>query len=328
MSAPALANPRVRITRNEVLSDNWYVLRKITFDYQRRDGTWQTQAREAYDRGDGAALLPYDPETRSVILTRQFRMPTYVNGNPDGMLIEACAGLLDGEGPEACIRREAEEEIGFRVERVVKVGELYTAPGAVTEVLHLFVAEYTAAMRVAGGGGMDHEHEDIEVLELPFDLALAMVDSGQIRDAKTVLLLRHAERAGLLAPPRPLHVLVAGPYRSGTGDDPAKIAENLAAMNHAALEVYRRGHLPAVGEWYALPLLEAAGSQAMGDAAFEEIFHPSAERLLARCDAVLRIGGASQGADAIVSAARDMGKRVFLDTAELPAAPVREGAGR
>jgi len=312
-------NPRVRITKTEVLSDNWYVLRKVTFDYQKDDGTWQTQAREAYDRGNGAAILLYDREACTVVLTRQFRMPTYVNGNEDGMLIEACAGLLEGDSPEECIRRETEEETGFRVGPITKVGEAYMAPGSVTEILHFFVAEYTKAMRVGDGGGMDHEHENIEVLELPFARALEMIETGEIRDAKTIVLLRHAERARLLDPPgRPLHILVAGPYRSGTGDDPAKIAANLEAMNRAALAVYRMGHLPAVGEWYALPLMHVAGSKAMGDAAFQEIFHPSAMRLLERCDAVLRVGGPSQGADEIVRTAREKGKRTFRDLAEIP----------
>jgi hypothetical protein len=202
---------------------------------------------------------------------------------------------------------------------VTKVAEAYMAPGSVTEILHFFVAEYTKAMRVGEGGGMDHEHEEIEVLELPFARALEMIDTGEIRDAKTIILLRHAERAKLLDPPGPLHVMVAGPYRSGTGDDPAQIAANLVAMNRAALAVYRLGHLPAVGEWYALPLMDVAGSKALDDAASREIFHPSAMRLLERCDAVLRVGGPSEGADELVRVARAKRKRVFLDLAELKA---------
>jgi nudix-type nucleoside diphosphatase (YffH/AdpP family) len=313
-------NPRVRITKNEVLSDNWYTLRKVSFDYQRADGTWQAQAREAYERGNGAAILLYNRQAGTVVLTRQFRMPTYVNGNPDGMLIEACAGLLDEDGPEECIKRETEEETGFRVDRVVHIGAAYMSPGSVTEKVHFFVAEYTEEMQVHAGGGLDHEEENIEVLELPFARALAMIESGEIQDTKTILLLRHAERCRLLSPrDRPLHVLVAGPYRSGTGDDPARMAENLDRMNRAALAVYRLGHLPAVGEWYALPLMDVAGSKARDDLAFREIFHPSAMRLLERCDAVLRIGGPSSGADEIVRTAREKGKAVFLDLAELPA---------
>ena len=171
-------NPRVKITKDEVLSDNWYVLRKVTFDYQMADGTWQTQAREAYDRGNGATILLYNREAGTVVLTRQFRLPTYVNGNVDGMLIEACAGLLDKDSPEECIRREAQEETGFRVERVVPVGAYYMSPGSVTEILHFFVAEYSKDMRVSDGGGVAHEHENIEVLELPFARALAMIDAA------------------------------------------------------------------------------------------------------------------------------------------------------
>jgi GDP-mannose pyrophosphatase NudK len=312
-------NPRVKITKDEVLSDNWYVLRKLTFDYQRADGTWQSQAREAYDRGNGATILLYNREAGTVLLTRQFRMPTYVNGHEDGMMIETCAGLLDEDGPEECIRRETEEETGYRVERVVHVGAAYMSPGSVMEKLHFFVAEYSEEMQVGVGGGLDKEEENIEVLELPFARALEMIESGEIRDAKTIVLLRHAERHGLLAPRgRPLHVVVAGPYRSGTGDDPAKIAQNLEQMNLAALAVYRMGHLPAVGEWYALPLMEVAGSKALDDDAFREIFHPSAMRLLERCDAVLRVGGPSAGADEIVKTARARGKAIFFELAELP----------
>jgi GDP-mannose pyrophosphatase NudK len=312
-------NPRVKITKDEVLSDNWYVLRKLTFDYQRADGTWQSQAREAYDRGNGATILLYNREAGTVLLTRQFRMPTYVNGNADGMMIETCAGLLDEDGPEECIRRETEEETGYRVERVVHVGAAYMSPGSVMEKLHFFVAEYSKDMQVGAGGGLDKEEENIEVLELPFGRALEMIESGEIADAKTIVLLRYAERHGLLAPRgQPLHVIVAGPYRSGTGDDPAKIARNLEQMNRAALAVYRLGHLPAVGEWYALPLMDVAGSKALDDDAFREIFHPSAMRLLERCDAVLRVGGPSAGADEIVKTARAKGKAIFFDLAELP----------
>jgi len=313
-------NARIKISKNEVLSANWYTLRKLTYDYQRKDGTWQTQTREAYDRGNGATILLYNRRERTVVLTRQFRLPTYINGNPDGMMIEACAGLLDQDGPEDCIRRETEEETGFRVDRVVKIGEAYMSPGSVTEVLYFFVAEYNKDSRVGEGGGVDHEQEHIEVLELPFARALAMIETGEIKDAKTILLLRHAERERLLDPPRPLHILVVGPYRSGTGDDPQKIAANFAAMNAVSLDLYRRGHLPAVGEWYALPLLDAAGSKALDDAPFREIFHPVAVRLLEICDAVLRVGGPSKGADEIVAAARAQGTRVFSDIAEIPSA--------
>jgi GDP-mannose pyrophosphatase NudK len=312
-------NPRVKITKTEVLSDSWYVLRKVTFDYQKADGRWQTQTREAYDRGNGATILLYNRQAGTVVLTRQFRLPTYVNGNPDGMLIEACAGLLDEDSPEECIRREAQEETGFRIERVVPIGRVYMSPGSVTEILHFFVAEYSKHMRVSDGGGVAHEHENIEVLELPFAQALTMIDAGEIKDAKTIMLLRHAERQHLLrSRGLSLHILVAGPYRSGTGDNPEKIAANLTLMNQAALAVYRLGHLPAVGEWYALPLMDVAGSKALDDEPFREIFHPSAMRLLERCDAILRVGGPSQGAVEIVRTGREAGKRIYLDLSEIP----------
>jgi nudix-type nucleoside diphosphatase (YffH/AdpP family) len=174
-----------------VLSDDWYVLKKTTFDWQRADGTWQTTSRETYDRGDGATLLPYDPERRTVLLVRQFRYPAYVNGH-DGLLIEAVAGLLDNADPEARIREEAEEEIGCRLGEVRKVFECFMSPGSVTERLHFFVAPYDPAMRVGAGGGIEAEGEDIEVLELPISQALAMVTSGEIADAKTVMLLQFA----------------------------------------------------------------------------------------------------------------------------------------
>ena len=311
-------NARIKISKNEVLSANWYTLRKVSYDYQRKDGTWQAQTREAYDRGNGATILLYNRAAGTVVLTRQFRLPTYINGNPDGMMIEACAGLLDQDSPEDCIRRETEEETGFRVDRVVKVGAAYMSPGSVTEILYFFVAEYTKDSRMGDGGGVDQEQEHIEVLELPFARALAMIGTGEIKDAKTILLLRHAEREKLLEAPRALHILVVGPYRSGTGDDPGKIGLNFEAMNKVSLDVYRRGHLPAVGEWYALPLMAVAGSKAKDDAPFQEIFHPVAMRLLESCDAVLRVGGPSKGADEIVAAARAQGKRVYWDLAEIP----------
>ncbi len=181
---------RIRMRELRVLSDNWYVLRKATFDWRRRDGTWQTQSREAYDRGNGVALIPYDPATGQVILVRQFRYPAYANGY-DGLLIEAPAGLLDEAEPEARIRKELEEEAGYRLGRVEQVLSCFMSPGAVTERLHLFVAEYEPGMRVGAGGGVEGEGEDIEVLELPFGEAMAMVSRGDIADAKTILLLQH-----------------------------------------------------------------------------------------------------------------------------------------
>ena len=181
-------NPAVEILNTEVLSDNWYVLRKVTFRIRKSDGTWQTQSREAYDRGNGATVLLYDLERRTVLLTRQFRLPTFVNGNPSGMLIEACAGLLDNDDPEAAIRRELREETGYEVGEMRKVFEAYMSPGSVTEILHFFVAEYSQSLQRDGGGGVDEE--DIEVLELPLDEAWARVQRGEIKDAKTILLLQ------------------------------------------------------------------------------------------------------------------------------------------
>lgn len=188
-----MTNTKVKITQTEVLSDNWYVLRKVTFEYLKNDGTWETQSREAYDRGNGATILLYNKENRTVILTRQFRMPTYVNGNATGMLIEACAGLLDKDNPEDCIRRETEEETGYNVTDVRKVFEAYMSPGSVTEILYFFVAEYSKDMKVSEGGGLEHDQENIEVLELPFEQALGMIENGEIRDGKTILLLQYAQ---------------------------------------------------------------------------------------------------------------------------------------
>lgn len=183
-------NPAIEVIGSEILSDNWYVLRKITFNIRRRDGTWETQSREAYDRGNGATILLYDIARRTVILTRQFRLPTYVNGNDSGMLIETCAGLLDRDAPEQCIVRELHEETGFRVHELRKVMQAYMSPGSVTEMLHFFVAEYSHAQRMTDGGGV--EEEDIEVLELPFEEALRQVATGEIRDGKTIMLLQFA----------------------------------------------------------------------------------------------------------------------------------------
>ena len=187
-----LADSRVRVHDVRVLSDDWYVLKKTTFDYCRRDGRWQRLSRETYDRGNGATLLLYDRARRTVVLTRQFRYPAYVNGSSDGLLIEACAGLLEQDDAESCIRREAEEETGFRVGTVTRLFEAYMSPGSVTERLVFFAAEYTASARVGAGGGAAEEGEDIEVLELPLDRALGMITTGEIVDGKTILLLQHA----------------------------------------------------------------------------------------------------------------------------------------
>lgn len=182
---------RIRIKATRLLSDNWYILRTTTFDWLRANGEWQTQHRETYDRGNGVALLLYNTERRTVVLTRQFRYPAYVNGHDD-LMIEAAAGLLDDELPEARIRAEVEEETGYRLTEIRKVFEVFMSPGAVTEKLHLFVGEYRDDMKVGSGGGLHAEGEDIEVLELPFDEALAMANDGRIVDAKTIMLLQYA----------------------------------------------------------------------------------------------------------------------------------------
>lgn len=186
-----MENKKVEILKSEVLSDNWYTLRKVTFRYQLRDGKWQEQTREAYDRGNGATILLYNKKQKTVILTQQFRLPTFINGNPAGMLIEACAGLLDKENPEDCIRRETEEETGYKINDVRRIFELYMSPGSVTEILYFFVAEYTKDQKVNEGGGAEHEQENIDVLELPFEKALSMMENGEIKDAKTVILLQY-----------------------------------------------------------------------------------------------------------------------------------------
>jgi nudix-type nucleoside diphosphatase (YffH/AdpP family) len=188
-----MPNDSVRNINVQLLSDNWYTLNKITFDYLNDKGVWETQHRESYDRGNGAAILLYNTSKKTVILTKQFRMPTYVNGNDDGMMIEVCAGVLDGDAPEKCARKEAEEESGYKITRIKKVMETYMSPGAVTEILHLFIAEYTDEMKVSEGGGLDNEHENIEVLEMPFSQAINMISNNKIMDAKTILLLQYAQ---------------------------------------------------------------------------------------------------------------------------------------
>jgi len=182
---------RIRVHNVRLLSDNHSVLKTTAFEWRRANGEWQTQARETYDRGNGATLLPYNLAQRSVVLVRQFRYPAYVNGHDD-LLIEAAAGLLDNQSPENRIRAEVEEESGYRLGHVRKVFEAFMSPGAVTEKLHFFVAEYEPHMRIGSGGGIASEGEDIEVLELPIDQALAMIGDGRIADAKTIMLLQYA----------------------------------------------------------------------------------------------------------------------------------------
>jgi GDP-mannose pyrophosphatase NudK len=188
----------IKIIREELLSDNWYSLRKYTYEILKKDGSLHRQTREVYDRGNGAAILLYNKEYKSVILTRQFRLPSFVNGNMSGDLIEVCAGLLDQDNPEEAIKRETEEETGYRVKEVHKVFEAYMSPGSVTEILYFFIAEYTHGMKVNEGGGVEQEQEDIEVLELSFEKALAMIESGEIKDAKTILLLQYVKINSIL----------------------------------------------------------------------------------------------------------------------------------
>jgi nudix-type nucleoside diphosphatase (YffH/AdpP family) len=190
------ANPDVRVTNVEVLADAWHVLRRTTLEVRRSDGRWSTEQRETYDRGNGATILPYDAERGTVLLSRQFRYPVYVNGHPDGMLIEAAAGLLDDDDPLTAIRREASEELGVELGDIESVFDVFMSPGSVTERIHFFAAPYTSAMRVTDGGGIADEGEDIQVLELPFQEALAMIDRGEIADAKTIMLLQWAALRG------------------------------------------------------------------------------------------------------------------------------------
>lgn len=189
---------KVTIEKTEILSDNWYTLKKVTFSIQKKDGTFEQQSREAYDRGNGAVILLYNKNSETVILTRQFRLPTFINGNASGMMIEACAGLLDNDNPEECIKRETEEETGYKISHVEKIFEAYMSPGSVTEILHFFIAEYSEELKINDGGGLADEGENIEVLELPFNQTLAMIDSGEIKDAKTIMLLQHLRIKNIL----------------------------------------------------------------------------------------------------------------------------------
>nr|WP_297916985.1 NUDIX domain-containing protein [uncultured Allomuricauda sp.] len=184
---------KVRNIKKELLSDNWYTLNRVTFEYQKADGEWETQVREAYDRGNGAVILLYNLEKRSVVLTRQFRMPTYLNGNSDGMMIEACAGILEKGNAEETIKMEVEEETGFRIDKVQQIFESYMSPGSVTEILYFFTGQYKDDMRIGEGGGAEDETENIEVLELPFTKAWQLMLSGEIKDAKTIMLLQYAK---------------------------------------------------------------------------------------------------------------------------------------
>lgn len=193
-----MSKSNIQKIRKEVLSDNWYTLYKYTYEYQKSDGHWEHQIREVYDRGNGAAILLFNKKKGSIILTKQFRMPTYVNGNISGMMIEVCAGLLDGAHPEDCIKKEVEEETGYKINHVQKVFESYMSPGSVTEILHFFIGEYEDQMKVGEGGGAEDESENIEVLEIAFEKAMGMIANGEIKDAKTIMLLQYASLNHLL----------------------------------------------------------------------------------------------------------------------------------
>ena len=184
---------QIKIIKEELLSDNWYTLKKYTYEILKQDGIRHIQTREVYDRGNGAVILLYNQEFKTVILTRQFRLPSFVNGNKKGVLIEACAGLLDQDNPEEAIKRETEEETGYRIKDVRKIFDSYMSPGSVSEILYFFIAEYTPSMKVHEGGGIEHEQEDIEVLEISFDKAYGMIATGEIRDAKTIMLLQYVK---------------------------------------------------------------------------------------------------------------------------------------
>ena len=187
-----MQNPVIRITNTDIISDKWAVLKQITFEYE-TETEKQTHTRQVYDRGNGAVILLYNTIRKTVLLIKQFRLPTYLNNNETGVLIEACAGVLEEESPEACIRRETEEETGYQLTEIRKIFEAYPSPGASTEIIHFFVGEYNAEMKVGDGGGLKEEQENIEVIELPFAEAYDMIATGEIRDAKTIMLLQYAK---------------------------------------------------------------------------------------------------------------------------------------
>ena len=187
-----MKNPKIKIKSIQTLIDIWFTIKQVNFDYRLDDGTWQNQDKDIHDHGNAAAILLYNKNKKTIVLIKQFRMATYLNQNEDGMLIEVPAGLLDGNDPETCIIKEVEEETGYRITKVKKVYEAYMAPGSVTELVYLFMAEYTDDMKVSEGGGLDEEHENIEVLEMEFSEAVWMMKNGKIRDAKTIMLLQYA----------------------------------------------------------------------------------------------------------------------------------------
>jgi len=280
-----VSSPNVRILKQHLLSDNWYVLKKIDFELQRRDGSWQPQTREVYDRGNGATIGLYNRARRTVILTRQFRIPAFVNEH-HGYLIEAAAGLLDNASPEERIRLEAEEETGYRVGSVRKIFEAFMSPGSVTERVHFFVGEYQPEDRINDGGGLAEEGEDIEVLELLFAEALAMVDDGRIMDGKTIILLQYLKA---LMPTAPQMILIAG------ADD---------EVNKSAARLLQAGHLPVTATW---PM--------QGDSPVDAQHY--GQLLLSRCDALLRVAGPSSQADRLVALAQEKGLVVYREVDEI-----------
>lgn len=189
---------KVNITKTEILSQNLFTLKKISYQYKTDKSKLQTTSREVYDRGNGVAILLFNKEKNNILLTKQLRIPTYVNGNNSGMMIEVCAGMLDEKNPDECVKREVEEETGYRVHDVTKIFQSYMSPGAVTEILHFYIAEYNESMKVSEGGGLDEEHENIEVLAIDFDEAYNMIYSGEIQDSKTIMLLQYAKIHKLL----------------------------------------------------------------------------------------------------------------------------------
>ncbi|NMH88148.1 NUDIX domain-containing protein [Flavivirga algicola] len=187
-----MIDEQVKNIEHTLLSDNYYTLNKVSFDYLMKSGEWVNQMREVYDRGDGAGILLYNKRKGTIILTKQFRMPTYLNDNKDGFLVEIAAGMLDHDSPEACVIRETEEEVGYRLKEVKKIYEAYSSPGVMTEKMHFFIGEYRDDMKVNDGGGLESEHEDIEVLEIPFKEAVNMLNAGEIHDTRTIVLLQYA----------------------------------------------------------------------------------------------------------------------------------------
>ena len=190
--------PKIKILAEEILSKNYYLLKKFTFEIQIAENITQKQIREVYDRGNGATILLYNKTKKTIILIKQFRFPTFLNGNKTGMLIETCAGILEQENAEECIKRETEEETGFQINEVEKLFEVYMSPGAITEIIHFFKAEYSSEMKISDGGGLVTEQENIEVIEILFEDAYKMIAAGEIKDAKTILLLQYAKINNLM----------------------------------------------------------------------------------------------------------------------------------